>query len=776
MSLIRGEINAVPFNVRNTVLGAVAPDNVVEAVVLVNGVDDPSIVTTVTFPSPDVAIVVYTIPQNAADGDDHNVRLVLERDGNVIPLTKEADRVGVDITSRLDAQGEILQQLRTDLATVNNFLDGEPDSSAPCIPASLEASAGYQGSEPAPSVQGTVHIINTSSDLSNFPTITTGPTTSTIADGDTVAFASGTYPTLGSLTIATNNVFYIAGAAQFVNTTFTVTGNNNIFHGIGSADSSRFLIEGANTTIQNTVMRGDGTNTAIRVFAPNFRLIDVEIDGYLSAITTPGVSPGSIDATGALFQHVTIRNLRLAGGGQNLTGKAFGISGDITLGIPTAWTIEDCLIENNSTEPELLEIKSSGNTFRRCVIRNNPDGHPSFRQGSNNTIEDCWFENNNSFAGVRFNGDGNVVRGNVFIGPGSGNAIQFFAEVLEQDGVTVAEPGSNNNIIENNVFSEWTRFLRSFYQLSGGIRGAIPSGNIIRNNYLFDIGPLSYLNGAIEVDSNDFFSNNTVGPQTSLVVGDPVAPGIVIPAGLESWFDLALLECLSGSTETDIQQRLDAQDECLDDVKETLQNLIPVPGSSGVVTTAPPPTPFSTADGGCCYANGVDLIEYYDFRFIGELMFDGDQEVTEIAIVQHPVIEKVMSAACGRVETALFHGARYKRSDLLRLQCSQLDFLKSTICLVAVTLLMRRRPGTFNDVLSEFTAQAEEILRLFKKGEDVFNLIEHVEAGLLDDGGTGPDRNELQMINTRNLKVDRLTGRLFPFSDSLRGGEDRRYG
>ena len=95
---------------------------------------------------------------------------------------------------------------------------------------------------------------------------------------------------------------------------------------------------------------------------------------------------------------------------------------------------------------------------------------------------------------------------------------------------------------------------------------------------------------------------------------------------------------------------------------------------------------------------------------------------------------------------------------------------------MAVTLLMRRRPGTFNDVLSEFTAQAEEILRLFKKGEDVFNLIEHVEAGLLDDGGTGPDRNELQMINTRNLKVDRLTGRLFPFSDSLRGGEDRRYG
>ena len=96
--LLRGKSAAIPFNL---ILGDSGPDSIVESVVIVNGVDDRSI-TTSTQVDGDVVTVLYVVPASAQDGDDHNVRLVINEGGEQLSTTKDAGSVGQDIAARLD--------------------------------------------------------------------------------------------------------------------------------------------------------------------------------------------------------------------------------------------------------------------------------------------------------------------------------------------------------------------------------------------------------------------------------------------------------------------------------------------------------------------------------------------------------------------------------------------------------------------------------------------------------------------------------------------------
>ena len=96
--LLRGKSAAIPFNL---ILGDSGPDSIVESVVIVNGVDDRSIATSNQVDG-DVVTVLYVVPASAQDGDDHNVRLVINEGGEQISTTKDAGSVGQDIAARLD--------------------------------------------------------------------------------------------------------------------------------------------------------------------------------------------------------------------------------------------------------------------------------------------------------------------------------------------------------------------------------------------------------------------------------------------------------------------------------------------------------------------------------------------------------------------------------------------------------------------------------------------------------------------------------------------------
>lgn len=98
MSLVRGKEVSYPFNVR---LGSVdnpeSPDSIVEAVVIVNGLD--TTITTTTVVTGDVVMVRYAVPADAEDGDSHSIRLVIEEGGKTAPRTEYVGAVGVDISS-----------------------------------------------------------------------------------------------------------------------------------------------------------------------------------------------------------------------------------------------------------------------------------------------------------------------------------------------------------------------------------------------------------------------------------------------------------------------------------------------------------------------------------------------------------------------------------------------------------------------------------------------------------------------------------------------------
>lgn len=162
------------------------------------------------------------------------------------------------------------------------------------------------------------------------------------------------------------------------------------------------------------------------------------------------------------------------------------------------------------------------------------------------------------------------------------------------------------------------------------------------------------------------------------------------------------------------------------------------------------------------YADPSDLASRYDIRTIGELVTDDEQELSRTAVLNHPNVLSALCDASGRVEAALRHGARYTIDDLSRLTDNSLSHLKSIVCSVAMSRILRRRPGTYTDLLQQVSAEAEEHLGFLSKGHDVFTIESHVAAGLIDDVGNG-NTESLSLIKQRNSISDNVLGKLFPF-------------
>lgn len=161
------------------------------------------------------------------------------------------------------------------------------------------------------------------------------------------------------------------------------------------------------------------------------------------------------------------------------------------------------------------------------------------------------------------------------------------------------------------------------------------------------------------------------------------------------------------------------------------------------------------------HAEPVDMEARYDIRTIGQLITDDEQELSRTAVLEHPNLLTALDDASGRVEAALRHGGRYSLEDIGNLTGNSRNHLKSIVCAVAMSRLLRRRPGSYTDLLQQVSAEAEEHLSHLTKGHDVFTLDIHVDAGLLSDMG---NRNveTLSLMKLRNNLSDNVIGKLFP--------------
>lgn len=169
------------------------------------------------------------------------------------------------------------------------------------------------------------------------------------------------------------------------------------------------------------------------------------------------------------------------------------------------------------------------------------------------------------------------------------------------------------------------------------------------------------------------------------------------------------------------------------------------------------------------YAAPEDLAARFDIRTIGLLCTDDGQKLSRTAVLSHPNVMVALDDASGRVESALQHGGRYRVEDLQELTGNSQSHLKQIVCTIAMTRLLRRRPGTYTDLLQQVSAEAEEYLSYLAKGFDVFTLTQHLAAGVIEADGPGNNEN-ISLLNQRNLISDNLIGRSYPH----RGDTGRR--
>lgn len=162
------------------------------------------------------------------------------------------------------------------------------------------------------------------------------------------------------------------------------------------------------------------------------------------------------------------------------------------------------------------------------------------------------------------------------------------------------------------------------------------------------------------------------------------------------------------------------------------------------------------------YADGEDLTARYDIDLIGDLATDDRETLSRSSVATHPHVLTALEDASGEVEAALLAGGRYTVAQLQGLSGPAASHLKAIVCGLTMVALHERRPEAVDEkTIERLTKRATEAIRALKRGENVFGLEEHIEAGrtLL----RGPSAID---ITNRNGLASRMSGRYFPNTQS----------
>lgn len=158
------------------------------------------------------------------------------------------------------------------------------------------------------------------------------------------------------------------------------------------------------------------------------------------------------------------------------------------------------------------------------------------------------------------------------------------------------------------------------------------------------------------------------------------------------------------------------------------------------------------------YATASDLVNRYDSRRIGDWVSDDGVRVAEGNLASNAKVLTALESASGEVEVALLQGARYSAGDLEDLTGTSLEYLKQIVCDIAFCRLFERRGYGDEGEAPELTfKRSQEALSRLRKGENVFNIAEHVEAGL-------PSMATPERVQLRNptLMSEVARGNYFP--------------
>lgn len=130
--------------------------------------------------------------------------------------------------------------------------------------------------------------------------------------------------------------------------------------------------------------------------------------------------------------------------------------------------------------------------------------------------------------------------------------------------------------------------------------------------------------------------------------------------------------------------------------------------------------------------DAADLTDRYDARDIGDLASDTGTAIVEGDLAANPKVVAAINDALGDIESALVAGARYTVTQLEGLAGVALAKFKRLACGRAMFYLLSRRPAQNPDKLKQFDEWTEDQLERLRVGENIFNLDEQKDAGVID--------------------------------------------
>lgn len=150
------------------------------------------------------------------------------------------------------------------------------------------------------------------------------------------------------------------------------------------------------------------------------------------------------------------------------------------------------------------------------------------------------------------------------------------------------------------------------------------------------------------------------------------------------------------------------------------------------------------------YADPDDMMARYDWREVGELVSDNNEQADPVQLRTDPNLAAALADASGEVDSALLVGGNYTPDQLAELEGNSLARLKNIVCLIAIANLMNRRPLANWERYQTIKERVDLDLDKLRKGENILNIPGKAEAGLPSVGGyTTVEVKDLNLVRDR---------------------------
>ena len=170
------------------------------------------------------------------------------------------------------------------------------------------------------------------------------------------------------------------------------------------------------------------------------------------------------------------------------------------------------------------------------------------------------------------------------------------------------------------------------------------------------------------------------------------------------------------------------------------------------------------------YATAQNLIDRKSVNTIGDLISEDGTQVNEAGILApHAKVTAALEAASGAIEAALLQGGRYTVANLATVFAgggaveNSKSYLTHLCVEVAMAYLFALKPTYSTDEYKAALDVHDVYLERLRKGENVFNLADPIDAGT-------PDWTAPSIVSIQNLQLIRdMTRSYYPVRRSNQG-------